>query len=117
MTATSTSADNTTITMSEQIEALSHKWDHYFCPPYGTQLWPGLAKINRISQRLVRASRAILINVLPAVIPLQVLIYFDAVDWTNLALDALLVLEIGPCRLLTRLLDRVAPYPCEEICP
>lgn len=117
MTATSTSTDNATSTVSEQIEAFSHKWDHYFYPPYGTQLWPGLAKINRISEGLLRVGKTIIINVLPAAIPLQVLIYFEALNWTNIVLDALLVLEIGPCRILTRLVDKVAPYPCEEICP
>ena len=117
MTATSTSAARTPRTVREEIEAFEHRWDHYFVPPYEVKFWPGLVKMDWVSQRLVRVSRAILINVLPAVIPLQVLIYFDVVDWTNLALDALLVLEIGPCRILTRLLNRVAPYPREEISP
>ena len=115
MTATSTSVVNTTNEVIEQVEALSHIWDDYFYPPCETSLWPSLGKMARISECLLHASKAILINVLPAAIPLQMLIYFDGLGWTTLALDALLVLEVGPCRILTRLVDSIAPYPDEGI--
>lgn len=115
MTATSTRTVNTANQVSEQVEALSRVWDDYLYPPTEMKPWLGLARIDQTSKRLLQASKAILINVLPAVIPLQILICSDALDWTNLALDALLVLEVGPCRILTRLVDRIAPYPQEGV--
>lgn len=115
MTVTSISAASTTSTVSQQIEALAHGWDNYFCPPYEVKLWPELARMDRISKYLLHAGKTILINILPAAITLQLFVYFNAVDWTNLALDAWLALEVGPCRPLTRLLDRVAPYPQEDV--
>ena len=114
MMATYTNTANATDTASEQIEALSHMWDNHLYPPEKVELWSGLARKDRAAERLLCTGKAILINVLPAVIPLQFLVYFDAVDWLPLALDALLVLEIGPCRILTRLVDKVAPYPQEN---
>ncbi len=115
MMATWTSTANTTDTVSEQTKALSHMWDDYLYPPEVVKLWSDLARKDRIAERLLRIGKIILINVLPAAIPLQVLVYFDAVNWVSLALDVLLVLEIGPCRILTRLVDKVAPYPQESL--
>ena len=112
----STNATATTRTVNEQIEMLSRFWANYYCDlPHEKKFWPGLVRMDWVSERLLRAGMAILINVLPAAIPLQILLYFKSVSWTVLVLDALLVLEIGPCRILTRLVDRVAPYPEEGV--
>ena len=106
---------STSSTVSEQIEALSHVWDDYLYCPCEIRPWPSLARTDLVSTHLLYISKIVLINVLPAAIPLQVLIWLDAVTWINLTLNALLVLEIGPCRILTRLVDRVAPYPREIV--